>query len=314
MKRQIKDATKRWFFYLSKLISRCGVHAVPVHYYSPLPNIPELEKTLSIWATQSELPGLSFDVDVQSDNLRGVCLPYQGEFAGNRAYKEAVSENYGPGYGYIEAQALHAVIRHFKPARCIEVGSGVSTFCIKSALGENATLDCRRCSMTCVEPYPSSKLKHLEDVSLIQKPVQEVPASTFEQLEAGDFLFIDSSHVVKPGSDVNYLILEILPRLKPGVIVHFHDIYFPYDYPRDLLQNFFSGAESSLLQAFLVFNDHVEILFSLSYLHYLAPSILKEVFPEYTPQPHDRGLTYKHRRPFQTLHSHFPSSIYFRMR
>jgi hypothetical protein len=167
--------------------------------------------------------------------------------------------------------------------------------------------------MISIEPHPSDRLKQLSQVNLIQSPVQTIPMETFESLERNDVLFIDSSHTVKPAGDVNFLVLEVLPRLKPGVVVHFHDIYLPYDYPRDTLQTFFHGMETSLLHAFLIFNTHAEIIFCLSQLHYGRSEILGEVFPQYSPEGDDRGLRLPQLKAFQTSEQHFPSSLYIQI-
>jgi len=132
-------------------------------------------------------------------------------------------------------------------------------------------------------------------------------------LQQGDLLFIDSSHTVKPGGDVNYLILEVLPRLRKGVIVHFHDIYLPFDYQRDVLQTFFHWAETSLLRAFLIFNDKARIIFCLSHLHYERRDALREVFLEYSPQGDVNGLRLEEYKPFKLVPEHYPSSIYIYM-
>jgi hypothetical protein len=134
--------------------------------------------------------------------------------------------------------------------------------------------------------------------------VQELAPSEFDSLENGDFLFIDSSHAVKPGGDVLYLYLEVLPRLKPGVIVHIHDIFFPYLHQRNVLDTLFQWTETALLQALLTNNERLRILFSLSMLHYDAPADLKRVFPEYTPAPDSAGLA------DDRTGGHFPCSLY----
>tara|TARA_Y100000310_G_scaffold342459_1_gene445813 strand:- start:12247 stop:12681 length:435 start_codon:yes stop_codon:yes gene_type:complete len=140
--------------------------------------------------------------------------------------------------------------------------------------------------------------------------VQEIPFEFFKRLKKGDLLFIDSSHVVKSGSDVNYIILEILPRLNKGVIIHFHDIYLPYDYNRFVLKSFWDWNETSLLRAFLIFNKKVKILFCLSHLHYDRKSVLKQVFPEYNSQSDLDGLCNEECKTFEYPKKHFPSSIY----
>ena len=310
MKRQLKDALKRQLFRLYRLGSRFGVHVVPVHYYVGVPDVIELERTTGEWQRKSELPGIELDLDAQLDALRAACVPYQAEFAGNSTYLEAIARSYGPGYGYVEAQALHSVIRHYKPRRIIEVGSGVSTHCMLTALELNRRDGAEPAAMTCVEPYPSARLRQTSGIKLLEHRVQAVPVDVFRQLQAGDFLFIDSSHTVKPGSDVNYLFLEILPVLAPRVIVHIHDIYLPYDYQRNVLKTFLHWSETSLLRAYLTHNSRVSILFCLSLLHYERQGQLRDVFPEYDPAPDVNGLNIDTVRPFEQLRGHFPSSIY----
>ena len=313
MFRGVKDALKREFFRFYMLGLRFGVHVIPAHYYSPVPDIRELKRSRGVWAKKSELPGIEVNLDTQVDALRRICAPYSGEYVGNEVYNEGVRNLYGPGYGFIEAQALHAVIRFYKPRRIVEVGGGVSTYCMLAALERNRVETGRVSRLVCIESHPSKKLKAARGIELVQENVQSVPLKLFYDLGEGDLLFIDSSHTVKPGSDVNYLILEVLPRLRKGVVVHFHDIYFPYDYQRDLLKTFLYRVETSLLRAFLINNDKAGILFSLSLLHYGRPGILKEVFPEYDPQPDIDGLLEDGCKPFQIFKNHFPSSTYIRI-
>lgn len=315
MKRRIKYILKRVLFSIYKLGTRFRIHILPVHYYSSIPNIIELGKTKNIWAKKSGLPGLEIDLDRQANNIKNICMPYQSEYQGNKAYRYAVENTFGPGYGYIEAQALHGVTRHLKPKRVVEVGSGVSTWCMLTALNMNKEETGEDFNITCIEPFPSSQLKALEEIKLIPKPVQTVSFdSLFQDLGRNDFLFIDSSHTVKPGSDVNYLVLEILPRLNAGVIVHFHDIFLPYDYSPGVLENFWYWMETSLLRAFLVNNSKVKIIFCQSHLHYDRKEVMKEIFPEYDPQPDNNGIQEEKYRPYNLLiEKHFPSSIYFQI-
>lgn len=314
LKRRLKDFLKRTYLRFYKLGLRLKVHILPVHYYSALPNLVELEKGRELWARKSELPGVEVNLGEQASNLRRICLPYQKEYAGNRGYRDAVSGQLGPGFGYIEAQALHGVLRHFKPRRVVEIGGGVSTYCMVRALEANPSPVGQAWSLTCIEPFPSAALRSLAQIQLIRQSVQAVSLELFGQLSERDLLFVDSSHVVKVGSDVNHTILEVLPRLAAGVVIHFHDINFPYDYSRGVLQDFFQGTETSLLRAFLIFNPKVEILFCLSHLHYERQDVLREVFPEYDPQADLNGLRHPRYKPFQLIGQHFPSSIYLQVR
>ncbi len=314
MNRGMRTFIKRCMLSLHNLGIRCGWFIMPVHYYVSVPNILELKKTKDVWAKKSAMPGIDTSIEEQSSRMLAMCKPYQSEYAGNKVREQGFTEGWGPGYGYIEAQALHGVIRDLKPKRIVEVGAGVSTLCMLQALELNEKEGAATCEYTCIEPYPSEKLRQEKRIKLIDTPVQVVDYSVFESLEAGDFLFIDSSHTVKPGSDVNYLYLEALPRVKPGVVVHIHDITFPYDYDRNTLQEFTHWSESSLLRAFLIFNNRSSILFSMSMLHYDRPESIKEAFPEYERAQDRNGLIDEFVKPYTSGGvGHFPSSIYLTM-
>jgi predicted O-methyltransferase YrrM len=300
----------RPFLEVHRLGLRLGVQIIPDHYYSSVANIDKMRKTREVWAKRSQLPGISFDLENQVENLKNICAPFRNEYIGNHVYREAVEKRFGPGFGYIEAQALHSVIRYFKPRRIIEIGSGVSTFCSLKATQINKKETNADSEIVCIEPHPSESLRALQGVQIIQEEVQTLPCEIFTDLQERDLLFVDSSHTVKPGSDVNYIILEVLPRLHQGVIVHFHDVFLPYDYQRDILTSYFQWCETSLLRAFLINNSKVKIVFCLSGLHYDYPAILKEVFPEYQPQQDIDGLTYGIYDSFKTIKEHFPASTY----
>jgi hypothetical protein len=168
-------------------------------------------------------------------------------------------------------------VRHFKPRLIIEVGSGFST-----RLSAQAALRNGRTEVIAIEPFPDQVLKAGFPglTSLVPRRVQEVGLDTFRQLSSGDILFLDSSHVVHCGSDVNYLLLELLPQLRPGVIVHFHDIFLPDEYPREWVkQEFRFWNEQYLVQAFLLFNREFEVLLANNYLaHHYRPQ-MQATFP-----------------------------------
>ena len=294
-------------------MARLRLYVVPAHYDTPIPDLRQLARTMRHWNRPAAMPGVLVDVDAQLEACREVCLPYQSEFAGNPHYLQARRRAVGPGYGYVEAQALHAVARHLRPKQVVEVGSGVSTYCMLQALAVNG----RPAELCCIDPYrrgPGGLQAPNDQVRLVivPEPVQHVPLARFETLAAGDLLFVDSSHVVKAGGDVNFVVLEVLPRLEAGVWIHFHDISFPYDFPRDLLLNHAFHNETSLLHAWLVHNPRAEIVFCLSQLHYSRSEQLRGVFPEYEPQDNDGGLAPKTAKPFRAQRRHFPSSIYIR--
>lgn len=309
----VAGKAKRTFLAFHKFGLKLGLQIIPNHYSSSVADICHLQKTREIWAKKSQLPGVSYDLDEQVANLRRICLPFRHEYSGNKTYLEAVSSHLGPGFGYIEAQALHSVVRYYKPKKIIEVGSGVSTYCSVAALELNQEETDIQSEFLCIEPFPSNKLKNLQRISLIQQDVQTTPVDVLTDLREDDLLFIDSSHTVKPGSDANFIILEVLPCLQKGVIVHFHDVFLPYDYQRDLLQYFFQWSETSLLRAFLINNNKAKILFCLSQLHYDRTDSLRGVFPEYSPQLDTDGLIDGIYKPFEAVPQHFPASLYIQM-
>lgn len=165
-------------------------------------------------------------------------------------------------FGPVDARVLFAMLRLLRPRRVLEIGSGYSTLLSADV---NARFLGGTTTITCVEPFPRPFLHRLHSsgqIRLIEQRAQEVPAEPFAELQAGDLLFIDSSHVCKTGSDVNRLYLDVLPRLAPGVIVHVHDIFFPHDYPPDwVLEHGFSWNEQYLLQALLLGNAGFRVLY-----------------------------------------------------
>ncbi len=177
------------------------------------------------------------------------------------------------------------MIRHFKPRKIIEIGSGYSTYLLAQAILKNKKEnDGYECELVAVEPYPNDILKAGFPglFKLIPNKVQDIPLSIFEKFRDNDILFIDSSHVLKIGSDVQYEFLEILPRLKKGVIVHIHDIFLPAEYPKEsVLKKYRFFTEQYLLQAFLAFNDSFELLFAASYMHLKHPDKLEASFYSY---------------------------------
>src|SRR5262249_29460465 len=150
----------------------------------------------------STLPGIDAPADRQAATLLELCLPYQSEYADNAPYREGVRRHFGQGFGVLEAQAWHAVLRSLKPSRIVEIGSGVSSFCAHHALDRNAR-DGHPGRLTCVEPHPSPQLRALDGIELVPKPMQQVDLDLFTSLGPGDVLFVDSSHTVKAGSEVN---------------------------------------------------------------------------------------------------------------
>ena len=230
--------------------------------------------------------------------------PFIDEYKDGKIYENAAKQDMGLGYGAIEAQALHGIIRNFKPNKIIEIGSGVSTYCMIKAGAKN---------ITCIEPFPKNFLTNNKKIKLIKKKVQKLDLNIFKSLAKNDLLFIDSSHTLKVDSDLSTIYLEILPILKKGVIIQIHDIFFPYNFQRDANNTTYQWMETQLLQAFLINNKNIDVIFSMSYLHYEAPNELKKLFPIYKPQKDINGIA-EGMFNVPKNQGYFPSSIYLRVK
>ncbi len=169
----------------------------------------------------------------------------------------------------------------------------------------NARDNQKKPTITCIEPFPTRALAGVEDISHIRQLCQIVPSSVFEQLEAGDLLSIDSTHAVKVGSEVLCIYLDIVPALRPGVFIHIHDIFLPYLYPRGVLVYPFAWQETALVLALLTDNRRLQVLASLSALHYDRPAELQCLFSDYRPQDNREGLC-----PHYPPKGDFPNSLW----
>ncbi len=262
-------------------------------YYSTLPVLEEIEATRQRWDRPSELTGLSVDVPALRERLDRLTRAWEREFREHAGdYLTNTRKGFGPGYPAFDARTLYYTLREEKPRRYLEVGSGLSTYYASLAAERNAA-EGSPLTITCIEPYPFAALHTLPDFELIEGFVQDVPLARFEELEAGDVLFIDSSHALKIDSDVAFLFLEVLPRIKPGVIVHIHDVHFPWNgpYPAD---TWLFGErwpvywnEAMVVQTFLAFNDAFRIELSTPMLRHADETFLTSRFPDYTPVAKD---------------------------
>lgn len=285
-KRRIRAA--QWFagFFGYNIVKKAD-------YYSVLPVLSEIEATRSRWEKPSALTGLDIDVTVLEKNLGTLADSWEDEFVRVTGdYLENTRKGFGPGYPHFDARTLYFMLREHKPKRYLEVGSGLSTYYTSLAAAKNAE-EGSPLQITCIEPYPFDALRTIEGFELVEGFVQDVPLERFEELEAGDVLFIDSSHALKIDSDVAFLFMEALPRVKPGVIVHIHDIHFPYNHPYPADYWLFGERwpvywqEVMLVQAFLAFNDSFEVLLSTPMVRHHDEQFLLNRFPGYTPVADD---------------------------
>ena len=250
-------------------------------YYSPLPIVSRLRESRERWTGPSALVGLGRDLEAMRTLLRELAAGWGSELADLPSYEHMESEGFGPGFHGVDAAVLYLMLRRLGPRRVIEVGSGVSTYVCRLAAAAGAT-DVHH---TAIDPYPSDRLLGLDDVEVLAREVQDVPASYFEALGSGDLLLVDSTHMVRLDGDTPYVHLEVLPRLAPGVVIHVHDIPFPYNVPQppdlwvlDRRWPFFWN-EAMLVQAFLAFNAEFEMKLSVPLLLEEDPEFVRDTLP-----------------------------------
>jgi hypothetical protein len=258
----------------------------PGHFYSPVPDLEEVRRreSLIFGRPSGSLPGIALNEAGQLQLLKSLSRFYRDQpFS---ATKQPGTRYYfdNPNFGYGDALALYCMIRQVRPGRIIEVGSGYSS-CV--TLDTNDVFFGGSICCTFIEPFP--ELFHsLVDAAagqpprMIPKAIQDVDISIFHALQAGDILFIDSTHVSKTGSDVNRVIFEILPALAPGVYIHFHDVFYPFEYPKDWVYEGRAWNEDYLLRAFLQYNQAFQIQLFNSYLATEHASLLAGLMPLWT--------------------------------
>lgn len=304
MTRESRDRLKSGLHGLFLFGQRFGLDILPRHFYSAIPDIRGLRCSQS-WKRPSRMTGVNgTDIESQLCFLRECCLPLQERLRRGGIYEHACRENGELGYGLVEAEFLLCFITVKRPKRIVQVGSGASTAVILLAAKEaNYTPQ-----VVCIDPFPTTYLRRMAEsklINLIPEKAQEIDIKVLTELNRGDLLFIDSTHAMCAGSEVNRIILEVLPCLPSGSFVHFHDIYFPYDYQSSILSTLFFAGESTLLQAFLTNNQRYSIAVSLSMLHHACPQQMQSLLPNYRPAVMNYGL---HTSREQS--GHFPSATY----
>ena len=250
------------------MLSRLGLQVVLKSFYSPIPDLAALPD--STWEQRSELAGIHFDVLAQLTFLERY-RPYLAELA-------RPAEN--PSYPAVDSAVLHAIVRGTRPRRIVELGSGHSTQVAATAClaneREGSPVDYRA-----YDPFPSVVRAGLAGLTALE-PIraEELSLELFEELAEDDILLVDTTHTVKTGGDVNHIVLDVLPRLRPGVFVHFHDIFLPWEYPRVWAEDYgLYWAEQYLLQAFLSMNDGFEVACALYALSQEQPERLRKLVP-----------------------------------
>jgi predicted O-methyltransferase YrrM len=278
----LRRAAHRAYLAVHHGMARVGVQVVRASYDSPIPvHVPD-----AAFERESEMRGIDWDPDAQMGWVERELAPYLEEF------RPEADPGAPPGrfrldnftYDRVDAELLYAILRWAKPARYVELGSGYSTLVAADALARNAE-EGRDFELECYDPYPSPHVQARADLAARVRSLsaQELPDEVVSSLEVNDVLLVDTSHTVKLGGDVNRIVLDLLPLVRPGVVVHFHDIFLPGEYSRDHLRGGHYWNEQYLLQAFLSGNDGWEILVGGQALARSTPERLARVIPSFRP-------------------------------
>ena len=284
--RRLNDALHHYDRYGSDPFIR---FAPPGHFYSPLPDIQFVDryKATLFDRRRKDIPGIDIHAEEQLTLLERFAeyydeVPFTDEpSAGLRYYFQ------NPYFSYGDAIILYSMLRHRRPQKIVEVGSGFSSSVM---LDTNDRFCSKQIAMTFIDPYPERLLSLLTDEDtkqheIIRDAVQNVALERFAALGADDILFIDSSHVAKVGSDVVHLVTAVLPRLARGVVVHFHDVFWPFEYPEEWIRAGRAWNENYILKAFLQFNASFKLLFFNQYIAIHHGALAKRHLPLFMTNP-----------------------------
>lgn len=269
------------------ILPRGRYDVVPRTYYSPVPHLEQLPE--AIWERRGALGGVDLHTDRAMALVEGELAPFVAELEvpldGPRPPGEFFLRN--ENYEAVDAELLYAMVRARKPGKVVELGSGYTTLLIGAASRRNAE-DGVATEHIAYDPYPRELIfggaPPPSPTRFHPLSANDVPLDVFRDLRAGDVLFVDTTHTVKLGSDVNYIVLDVLPALAPGVIIHFHDIFMPWEYPRRWFETMqYYWAEQYLLQAFLAFNEEFEVILPAQALAREHGDRLAAVIPSFGP-------------------------------
>ena len=268
---------------LKKEISQYQLGWPPGHFYSPIPSLERIKiREEKIWGiVPGEIDGINLNEKKQIDLLQQLSTHYGMQPWSNEKQQHLRFFFQNDNYSYGESIILFCLIMHLKPHKFIEIGSGYSSGVF---LDTNEFFFNNSISTTFIEPYPqllSSLLKPSDqsNINIIAKDLQDVDADVFSALSEGDILLIDSTHVSKIDSDVNHILFKILPQLKSGVYIHFHDIFYPFEYPKEWVYQGRAWNECYILRAFLMYNNDFEIVLFNSFLSYFHTGVFFDEMP-----------------------------------
>ena len=255
----------------------------PGHFYSPIPSLKDVRQDeRKIYGEMpTRVSGMDLGDAAQLDLLNEF-VKYYGEMPFSPSKTEGLRYYFdNPAYSYSDAIMLHCMIRHLKPKRIIEVGSGFSSCVI---MDTNDRFFNKSIDVTFIEPYPELLISLMTEddknrMSVLPQRLQDVDLDRFARLEANDILFIDSSHVSKINSDVNRIFFDILPALSPEVRIHFHDIFWPFEYPKDWIYKGIAWNETYMLRAFLMYNQRFRIELMNTYMEHFHKPFFEQNMP-----------------------------------
>lgn len=275
---------------------------VPHNYYSPIPDLSLLPE--DVWRRRSDLCGVGLDPKAGIEFLESELAPFLDEL------DIQIEDPRRPGVFFlrnaafesVDAELLYGMVRSARPARVVELGSGYTTLLINMAAQRNAKEGVPT-QHVAYDPFPREHVLGAsvpEPTRLEAISATAVPLRVFTQLEAGDVLFVDTTHTVKLASDVNFILLDVLPRLRAGVLVHFHDIFLPWEYPRVWFEEMkYFWNEQYLLQAFLAFNETVEVLVPAHAIARAYPDRLARVISSFNTDVTPGSFWLRRRAPEQ---------------
>jgi len=267
------------YYQQPRLLDSLGFHVEPYRYDSAIPTSLDVDRAKL--RQRRNLPGIIFDEKVFFQWLERL-QPFAEEFAEVPPdYTEgAPFWRHNGGFEDFDAVTLYAMIRLLKPRRFIEVGCGFSTRAASMALRRN-TAESHACEALFIEPYPSDDVRRNPPPGpLLERKIQDVPLSTFQDLRDGDILFIDTTHIVKAQSDCVYELLEVLPTLQAGVHVHLHDIFTPFDYPAEwLLDHLRPFNEQYALECLLTDSKAFQVILPVHFLYTVHHAALDRLLP-----------------------------------
>ena len=285
--KHIRKSASRYYPVIDMLFDKIGIYPVANHYYNPFV-IPGKDFEIGKYNQPRKLPTIVMNEQNQLELLKKFCYQEELHAIESNDAKNELDYNFKNGtFEAGDAEIYYNYIRYFKPATIIEIGSGNSTkmaaHAIRASQQEQPGYSP---SFISIEPFEMPWLEKM-DIKVSRQKVEEFNLDFFRQLKENDILFIDSSHVIRPEGDVLFEYLQILPSLEKGVIIHIHDIFTPFHYPLEWIRERRMWNEQYLLEAFLSYNDHYEILTAnnfLKHFHYDAFAEACPVFKKKTDQ------------------------------